>query len=210
MLPGPIPLIKLPGALPLLESPEIATLTLILLKYEDSWLYTFWYPSGLEKILFKLLLSVIALGVQEGSGVGLGVLLLLLLFPELLFDWLLLLLFWLLFDLLLLLLLVFDFELLVVVALPLESVIEIDVLTATLLPDERDWRIAISFFSLLLAYWKVQLISRLLHFFWMLAFVKPTKFGMVVSFTVETVTVMVSLFFITSLFLWEKRIIFPF
>ena len=43
-------------------------------------------PSGLEKMLFKLLLSVIALGVQEGSGVGLGVLLLLLLFPELLFD----------------------------------------------------------------------------------------------------------------------------
>lgn len=38
-------------------------------------------------MLFKLLLSVIALGVQEGSGVGLGVLLLLLLlFPELLFD----------------------------------------------------------------------------------------------------------------------------
>lgn len=107
-------------------------------------MYTLWYPSGLEKMLFKLLLSVIALGVQEGSGVGLGVLLLLLLFPELLFDWLLLL-FWLLFDLLLLLLLVFVFELLVVGALPLESVIEIDVLTATLLPDERDWRIAISF-----------------------------------------------------------------
>ena len=127
-------------------------------------MYTLWYPSGLEKMLFKLLLSVITLGVQEGSGVGLGVLLLLLLFPELLFDWLLL--FWLLFDLLLLLLLVFVFELLVVGVLPLESVIEIDVLTATLLPDERDWRIAISFFSLLLAYWKVQLISRLLHFFW--------------------------------------------